>query len=68
MVLFSEYLLKCINWKNQAKVIYMHVGTHALVKFEEDGTTAVVPMTRITELDRSDCTVVWSNKKHIREF
>ena len=38
----------------------MHVGTHALFNFEEDGTAAVVPMMKITELD---CTVVWSNKK-----
>ena len=49
----------------------MSVDTYALINFEDEGSTTVVPLARVAPLSGSgelivgkECDVLWTSKKH----
>lgn len=48
-------------------MIFHILDTHALINFEEDNSTSIVPLKRVIKTDNlsvgESCHVVWSNQK-----
>ena len=43
-------------------IISVYLGTHALIRFDDEETTTVIPVQRIKQVN-SKFEVIWSNKK-----
>ena len=53
-------------------IFYIFQDTHALVRFLEEDSTAIVPVNRIKDKEEFEyggsCAVLWSNKKVYKAF
>ena len=49
-----------------AKQFFDIVGSHALVLFEEEQCTAIVPRERVSAHEADNCDVLWANKKRYK--
>ena len=63
-VIYLAYLFA--NAKQFIQQFFDIVGSHALVLFEEEQCTAVVPRERVSIHEEDNCDVLWANKKRYK--
>ena len=65
-------LLTCFIMPVRVLLIFIYEDTHALVRFLEEDSTAIIPIHRIRAKETLEyggsCTVLWSNKKVYKAF